>query len=349
MISETIQQNGIQQEIEVRQIGIKGQDHAAHGNYTKDGITTYWSVIFDGHGSNETIHIIRSADMNTIMQENDPHLTLQKIIEEKDRSRTASGSTMVYAKLHHYQTYRELEIVNIGDSQAVLFINGKWIFMTEPHTCNNGKEIARLIKDMCVPTRVPFVFRKTDIEVLSPTTLMIKKGKYINFNNGEQLAPTQALGHKGITGLEPEVTLFRLKPTDTFQVFLYSDGVGDMLPVHGPAVIHSISFMTTAGSALAMVEEAERRWEQEWLICSEENRMNFYVDSFGSNGYDDCACAIMKSIPMDLSIDPMGPMGLLGLTDPINPMGLLGLTDPITPMGLLGLTDPIPPIPSIIE
>jgi serine/threonine protein phosphatase PrpC len=289
-------------EIETRQLGEKKQDHADFGVSNTNENPEYWIAAFDGHGKNHTIDIIRKANLNEIMGKEKPYEILQKLIIDEETSsytnddKLRSGSTMVYAKTKITDTHREIEIVNIGDSQGLLWINGVLTFMTTPHNLFNGEEIARIVREKRVNSNCPITVRNTNIEVLSPTTVMIKKGKYARFTykyDVIEIAPTQSLGHMGFTGISPEVTKFKLKLTDTFKICLYSDGVSDMIPLTGIASYIHIPFMTNADSVKDILDEVESRWKQEWNMCTEQNRLDMELSSFDIDGYDDCVCAMM--------------------------------------------------------
>ena len=313
---------GIESEIATRQIGRSQQDHVALGDYPSilDTDThTYWIATFDGHGNNQVPNRIRSAPLDEIMQKPASWAQLQGFIntDEKADAQTKlkSGSTMVYAKAEISPTGIEVTITNIGDSTAVVFLNDEPIFVTTPQDYENGAEMARLIKENRVNTQMPFLKKDSNFEVLSPTTLRTIEGTYIEFvspQGGQTLSMSQSLGHGGITGLKPDVTVFKFQRTDTIKVVLFSDGVSDVMPVIGAVASSTIPFMTTPTS---MLDEAERRWKQEWNVHSGTDLRKLYQTHFPTNGYDDCCCAMMTIQPAIVSVIPPVPPSVDEATD----------------------------------
>jgi serine/threonine protein phosphatase PrpC len=308
----------IDSELETRQLGRSKQDHVAHGNYPSSSdfssvldTHTYWLATFDGHGNNQAPNRIRSAPLDDIMEKPASWAHLQTFINSDDKAdgqtKLKSGSTMVYAKAEVSPTGIEVTITNIGDSTAVVFLNGEPIFVTTQQDYENGAEMARLIKENRVNIQMPLVKQDSNFEVLSPNTLRSIEGTYIEFVSPEgrqTLSMSQCLGHGGITGLKPDVTVFKFNPTDTIKVVLFSDGVSDVMPVIGAVASSTIPFMTTPTS---MLDEAERRWKQEWNVHSGTDLRKIYQTKFPKNGYDDCCCAMLTIQPAIVSVPPPLP------------------------------------------
>ena len=124
---------------------------------------------------------------------------------------------------------------------------------------------------------------------------------------------SQSLGHSGITGLTPDVTVFKFQRTDTIKVVLFSDGVSDVMPVIGAVASSTIPFMTTPTS---MLDEAERRWKQEWNVHSGTDLRKIYQTHFPKNGYDDCCCAMLTIQPDIVSVIPPLPPSLVESAQP---------------------------------
>ena len=297
----------ITQEIETRQLGRTKQDHAAHGSYVVGPqgsiqIKTYWAAVFDGHGNNQTIDVIRNADIAKIMEKKRPYEELQALIQLDTMSnaeqRLRSGSTMIYAKVTPTNHYTDIEIVNIGDSSATLFVNNQPIFVTEPHDHKNGEEIARLFKESRVDFKDPFYKKDTDFEVVSPTDLNSKDITYIKFSEGVCLGPSQSLGHNGVTGIKPTITRYRALRTDNVKVVLFSDGVSTIMPVEGLLSKITLDFMKY-NSTTDILNEAERKWKQEWTLHNGTELANWFTKvsintTFTPDVYDDCACASIR-------------------------------------------------------
>lgn len=311
--TETYKTQEIKSQIETRQLGSK-QDHAAHGSYVNGFTKTYWAAAFDGHGKPTAIEEIRKLNLTDIMKEPRPWTTIQTVLDRAQESREhiiKSGSTMVYAKIHLYPDETEVQIVNIGDSKAIVFINDEPIFITTSHSYENGKEIARLVQEGRVDPNQVFIDKDFDFEVISKTTLKSKTGTYVYFNTPlgkQELAMTQCLGHNGYTGLKPNITTIRCNTTDRIRVVLCSDGVTDIVPVNGLDSHDTFSFMTDTTTTL--IDEAERRWKQQWLVQENKGQWKLQCEvqdntdlrkisktKFPKNGYDDCCCAILAVQP----------------------------------------------------
>lgn len=303
-----VENNSITQEIETKQIGTTKQDHAAHGSYKTDTGTTFWTAIFDGHGSDLAIDLIRNADLNEIMKTNRPYDLLHRLINDDSepiRERLRTGSTMIYVKATvDSSPHIKIEIVNIGDSNAVLYLNGEPIFINELHTYKNGEEILRLITEKRLDPRNPIVYRTYGFESFHPDKLITKPAAYIRFydsvtNMPYELTPSQSLGHNDICGLAPTITHFRFRPKDTIRIVLFSDGVGDVLPIRSLCSGVNLSFMANAKDTSEILEAAHKQWQKSWISYGETNFCEFILNSFEDDGYDDCSCAIM-----DISVQP---------------------------------------------
>jgi serine/threonine protein phosphatase PrpC len=72
------------------------------------------------------------------------------------------------------------------------------------------------------------------------------------------LVPTQSLGHRGITGLEPSVHIIDIQSNDEITVIIGSDGLWDMI------CEEDTQFLSTCSSAEELCKFAEDRWKQEW-------------------------------------------------------------------------------------
>ena len=311
--------NGIRvhSECETRQLASR-QDHAAYGSYTDYG-KTFWGVTFDGHGNHQAIQRIRGANLDEIMKRPFPWIDIQKILDEDPAGtdvKLRSGSTMVLTKIHVFDDEIRVVVTTIGDSTAVVFVNHEPVFTTTPHSLDNGEEIARLIQENRVNVSEIVVTKGQSFEVISPTKLRTTAGKYVVFRpkstqiagartaiqykspiRNFELAMTQSLGHCGYTGIRPTTTVLKCRRTDHINVCMSSDGVTDVLPVNGLDSHNTFTFMTSTTTAL--LNEAERRWKQDWLAYNDTNLMSAVKNRFPKDGYDDCSCAILvvESVP----------------------------------------------------
>lgn len=306
----------IKKEISTNQL-CSMQDHTAMGSYTSDkGLETDWIAAYDGHGGNTAIEVVRESDLDTIMQDSEPHVKLQEMITaESERllfghKKYITGATFIQAKVLYKPESTDITITNIGDSRALLFVNGEPIFVSSAQDYDNGREMLRLMKEKRLDENHPIIRQSTNFDLISPTRILGKIGTYINFvvPNGDRmtLSPSQSLGHMGVCGFAPDVTTFCIKPTDEFKLFLFSDGVSDVIPIDG--ISSDFNFYQRATSAKEVIEEAERRWKQQWVYNSSKDLRTNKFTTFPFNGYDDCCCAmierstIVESVPNDIVI-----------------------------------------------
>lgn len=279
----------------------RNQDYIFNGEYVdinREAKVTHASL-FDGHGPHQAINIIRSSDLSEIMKNENPHSVLQDIIDADKKvssvEKLRSGSTMVHVKVYEYIDKIEIIFENIGDSQGLLWINDTLVYKTTPQNCENPLEMKRLIDEARVSKFAPIYKNGSSIHVISPTELICKVGSYVRLlskNYGvHYLSPTQSLGHSGITGFAPEIAKFTISPDTKFRIMLFSDGVGDMLPV---SLDSSIEFLKNAPTAEHVINMTETLWKQEWIVYPNGDKEKTYTTSFEDNGYDDCSCIIIE-------------------------------------------------------
>ena len=285
------------------------------GDLPIDGI-----VVFDGHGFDLTINIIRKQNLQDIFSKVDPTESLQCSIENEidilkkkthpyvtgikfkewyqqrqkliitDNMIKHSGATCSFAKIYKNEITKQMKIVAewIGDSPILIFVNGELVFQSELHSWSNEKEIQRL-KEKGVLKSIENA--SSGFKIISDNRLIISPGKYIRFKNTTEdefdetyLAMTRSLGHQRITGIETQKHTIECTTEDEVRVIAFSDGVGD--------IIHIETDMDKLKkfSAKEIVDLAEFRWKQLWYLGETgENKTRF-----PSNGYDDCCCALWE-------------------------------------------------------
>jgi len=207
----------------------KGQDYTVSGQIEIDGQPVKYAAVFDGHGTNNVIRFIRNIKpekMNEIMAMDDPATNLFHYINYATPKLCirgeCSGSTMCLARI--FPTH--VEIINVGDSQAVVFKNGQIEFISETHEYGNPKEKKRLE----TTGRIHYAIDSQNMKVVSETEIRVIKSFYIvHKNDGVQLALSQALGHDGKTGVCPDRTVIPYEDTDDIRIVLGSDGFFDMV------------------------------------------------------------------------------------------------------------------------
>jgi len=207
----------------------KGQDYTVSGQIEIDGQPVKYAVVFDGHGRDNVIRFIRNikrSKMDEIMATEDPGTTMFQYVNNATPKLCirgeCSGSTMCLTRI--FPTY--VEIINVGDSQAVVFKNGQIEFISETHEYGNAKEKERLEQD----SRIYYAVDSKSMKIVSETEMQIVKSFYIvHKNDGVQLAVSQALGHDGKTGIRPDRTIIPYGEADDIRIVLGSDGFFDMV------------------------------------------------------------------------------------------------------------------------
>lgn len=270
----------------------KRQDHTRTGEIFIDGVLVKYAVVFDGHGQYPIIDFIQSIDdakMREIMTAECPATTMFDYINAQTpklcRLGQCSGSTMCMARI--YPTH--IEIINVGDSQAVVFKNGKLEFISETHEYANEKEKARLDEE----GRLHETLSSTGLKIVNETEMYITRTVYISHkNDGVTLAISQALGHDGKTGIAPSREVIPYKAEDEMRIILGSDGVFDMIlrEQDSDAFIESDLLAMVDMSAQEIVKRAVDRWLQPWNMHHDLNNLSLYANcQFERKHCDDIA------------------------------------------------------------
>jgi len=288
--------------IQIKQLD-KKQDHSEIGDYiNKDGNRVDWIAVMDGHGNDTCINTIRNTDLSYIMYQDDPATALHDFIDADTTiskyDKFDSGSTFVAAKLIETEKNIQVEIFNVGDSTALIILNGDHIFTSEPHTAKHADQMMRLVAKGIVSPEEPLCIHDTyGFEVINSTTVISKKAEYIKLNTKQfgnkilYLAPSNSIGHNGIYGkLDVDVTKFVFKKTDIIKIVLMSDGITDVIKLTENIFIH-------AETPQQIVDEAVYRWKQTWNHIVDNNFTEIYKCAF-ENGYDDCSAAILQRKPI---------------------------------------------------
>ena len=304
-VIHTAKDNVIYKGIQIRQLD-KNQDHCECGDYMNvEGNRVDWIAVMDGHGNNTCIDTIRNADLSYIMQHDDPATVLHEIINAditiSRYDKFDSGSTFIAAKVTETDKNTQVEIMNVGDSIAVLFLNGSHIFTSEPHNARHAAQMMRLVeKGIVSPNESLCSHDIYGFEVINSTTLISKKAEYIKLNSNQfgnkvlYLAPSNSIGHNGIYGtLDVDVTTFVFKKTDIVKIVLMSDGISDVIKTNEPIFLE-------AETPQQIVEEAVHRWKQTWNRIIDNNYTDIHKCAF-ENGYDDCSVAILQRKPIEMN------------------------------------------------
>ncbi len=252
----------------------KQQDLAVHGKYKKG----YYIGVFDGHGTSECIEILRKLDYSVIA--NDP----LRIIDHTSSWLYNSGSTMNFTTI---QVEDEIIVTNYnaGDSECIVFVNGKLVFESVSHTLTKPGErqrLAPLLRDVR-----PVTGAWSPIP-LSDRRMTVHRSDISNFKTGESIVPTMALGHNNMTGFDPDIVTMRFKLTDHVRIVSGSDGFWGMIV----KTLDEVKLKTFTLEQL--IDFAEKRWRQEWEYAADIKKPdNIELTHFP--GYDDIAVCIWEN------------------------------------------------------
>lgn len=241
-----------------------GQDHAVHGETGN----VQWAVLYDGHGTNKVIDQLRALNMDRYICEPNP---LESIASSAIVGDTyLSGATACMMRRNGNQ----IELFNMGDSGACMYVNGKLVAETTKHSFLNQDEIERTksLVRCILPTKAPFPVSDVRVEeVPSPTG---------HFTTGERLVPSRSIGHNHMTGDVAERIVVNVESTDHVRVVMGSDGLLDMLvPLH-------------EGSAMMLAKEAERRWRKQWKYKFMHNGKEYDSETSYGDQIDDISCVV---------------------------------------------------------
>jgi hypothetical protein len=256
----------------------KGQDFVVFGK--GDGFD--WGVLLDGHGSDYYINLMKSLDWQAIMTSDCPWQTLYDIVHGGPFINSKhTGTTLLMLRAYSDR----LETLSVGDSGLAIYKNGAMVYQSTEHNSKNDSEKERLKSRNVLfeeSRKVPFL--------VSSTSMRMKSPDYMQFENGEIFAPTQALGHSNITGYAPETHTEYFAPEDEMRCVLYSDGFGDMFLFEADEEEerlkdeHDILTMT----AEELANKAEARWSQMWKVYYVEHIPDmFMMTAFDATSRDD--------------------------------------------------------------
>jgi serine/threonine protein phosphatase PrpC len=172
-----------------------------------------------------------------------------------------------------------MELRNVGDVQICVYINHTLVYHSIQHDSNNITEFERVkatglarYDSMQLP------------EVSNPDDIIFKDYNLFVWNHGFSLYPTQSLGHKGITGIFPEVKIIEFSEQDDIVVIVATDGLWDVVnPTYD--VLHSYTSEELANLA-------ETRWKKSWNIIDNKNPQNIVKNNFTKA--DDIGIAVWR-------------------------------------------------------
>ena len=282
-----------------------------------------WTIVADGHGTDNFINIIRSTDFNPYIGKSDPIASIVTYLKTFDgtyriipynahllESFVNSGCTFILIKMYDNNfngASRKIVGYSIGDSQFAFYLDGVREYISEPHNLNNPKEIERL-KDRL---GVKKVTEKDPVPViLSSTKLKGVPCIYNLFENKTRLAPTQAFGHDFITGIDPVVHTLEYLPSQQLKWIAASDGFWDMYIEEGDDHLTDERDICSM-SAQELADKACNRWKQKWNYHWHYTKPEiFYETQYPSSNYDDIVVVTGTS---SVILDVVVPVSLLPL------------------------------------
>jgi serine/threonine protein phosphatase PrpC len=219
-----------------------------------------WAGVFDGHGSNAIIREVRNQASYAALAGNPCKALQERLCQTQTLHYESSGSTAVFAKVYENRAL----VQSVGDSSAIVLMDGVPIWQNVEHKWSNLLERARL------SAMDPLIYaaKSRCTRVSAPQVMRSEPSVYVTWPNGvTKLAMTQALGHDGITGIEPDQFSFSLQPGHHYKIIAFSDGVGDMLIKESQEEMASIYKMSCA----EIIEFATSRWRQNWFSPDPNN------------------------------------------------------------------------------
>ena len=286
----------------------KKQDYACCGEFVEEnGKKGNYVAIYDGHGEDKCIDLIRTFNQSEIMSNENPiECVIEKISEFRKKNKINmknSGSTFVYAKIvtedPEETGFGSIHIGNLSDSELVVYINGKRIYNTIPQISSTPGQMERLKREGRVIMDCPISQEKKPL-IHEDEKITLEKATRINYIGMEGIVAAESLGHNEITGhsAQFENLKFDLKK-DHVKIVCASDGLWDMLNPR----LEEYDNILLSMNAEEMANFAELRWKQPWKLCADKNDMNkFTIVKFPKNGYDDVGIAIYEYFGSELDM-----------------------------------------------
>ena len=234
----------------------KGQDFVAQSKLSNGDL---WYIVCDGHGSNKVIDHLRTIDLCSIMENENPARLIAESVEKLGDTFN-SGATMTIAII----SPKSIRCLWCGDSTLKIWADGHEIYSTKNHNSDNPEEVKRM-QDMNIETNESWC-----IKVLDDNSLTMEKNNYYLLDSISQdgktklydkLNMTSSLGHNGKTGTHIEEATIIMQPGIYYTMVAATDGLWDM--VHKEDKIHEFN------DASSLTEFAIKRWTQEWTYVFE--------------------------------------------------------------------------------
>ena len=229
----------------------KGQDFVAQSKRSNGDL---WYIVCDGHGSNKVIDHLRTIDLCSIMENENPARLITESVEKLGDTFN-SGATMTIVII----SPKSIRCLWCGDSTLKIWADGHEIYSTKNHNSDNPEEVKRM-QDMNIETNESWC-----IKVLDDNSLTMEKSNYYLLDSISQdgktklydkLNMTSSLGHNGKTGTHIEEATIIMQPGIYYTMVAATDGLWDM--------VHKDDNINTMVSATELTEFSLRRWCQEW-------------------------------------------------------------------------------------
>jgi serine/threonine protein phosphatase PrpC len=256
----------------------KGQDRIYRGEN--------WILAQDGHGGDDCIQFLDTLDYQAIMQLENPAEEIHRLVEEKSREYKESGSTLCFARVLEERGL--IEIVNVGDSQAEVYIDENLVFRSVPH-CRSSTDLEELARIKLYEHRVTPCRPGKTLKVLTPNHITYSSNAISIFRTGKQLVPTMALGHENMTGFKPTKTYIPYTQGQKVRICVYSDGVGDMKIDDNAEDQYDMQNLT----AQQLLDKFVGRWKQNWLFVENPNELEKGQETHMGGNYDDVCIGII--------------------------------------------------------
>ena len=282
--------NNPSNEILTLQLG-KGQDFGQIGCGRDDsGQQMDWIVILDGNGSNKCIDILKTYNWPTIVMKDKPIEYVMSLLGYIDLK--GSGSTCAIAKIYK----DKIKITAVGDSQFVIFVDNKLVYVSKTHDLSNPEEKIRI--KPYLDKLSPF---KPDSKciLISDTKITVKRQDYCRWGHTDYCAPTQLLGYNNRTQNEPLHDVISINEGQHVRVVGGSDGLFDMI-IHGQlqdpetedTIFQDLVDLRTM-TADQLMDKTVNRWKKKWEYAQSPQRLDdVIVTTFPPDGMDDITVSV---------------------------------------------------------
>lgn len=248
-----------------------------------------YAINIDGHGMDNCIEKLRKTDLVPFLQTEYPVEEIQKhLIKEKAVPHYVSSGAVISIALV-YPT--RIVLLNCGDSQTILFEDGKMIYMNVPHDLDRDGELEK------VKSQGTFydTTHSNNIKILGSDKIVPIVSRYVRYSTGNMLAPTRALGHNGIVLCEAERFEYSMEPGKNYRVVTGSDGVFDMV-VKDDDDDYNILLMKTAEEIVQIFSD---RWLQVWNVMepTDPTTLSGSTQQFTANQCDDVSACVIDIVP----------------------------------------------------